>query len=126
MSVKFQSRLPQIEKQLRSALGLTVKQQAQLYFDRLQAALLLGMKSSLGNQGNFVTGRMAAEAIQLIQVSENEWVIGTNDIPLISWELGHVNLFTRNWERYNIMEITVHEVLMELQQIAQTNIRNIR
>jgi len=97
---------------LRNDLSDNVNRAAEDYIAEVQLKLAGGYKT-----GKFVTGATALSArVREFATPESlTAVVGSSSIVAVSWEFGHVNLFTRQFERNEIWRETLVDFFANFQ-----------
>lgn len=98
--MSYQSNLPQITQQMRDARGAGLLAAAAVVENKVKEGLRGGYKS-----GAFVTGNVMASVNHsdpVVDVSGAYILVGTDVMYALYWELGHNNLFTRQFERKEV------------------------
>lgn len=114
----FTSRADVVQRAMTDALAAGLAAAGNQYADRVGRRLAFGYTS-----GDFVTGNVAG-SVEVTPVARTpsglEVKVGSNVDYALFWELGHVNLFTRRYERVEIWR----PFLVEMRQQLSETIRS--
>lgn len=98
MSATWKSDLPEFRRRHERASRAALIAAAIVYENAMKLALTGGYK-----RGTFVTGRVRSSVAhgEPYPIGPAQWAIrvGTNVLYALFWELGHMNLFTKRYER---------------------------
>lgn len=98
MSATWTSNLPEFRRRHERAQKAALIAAALVYENAMKVALTGGYK-----RGDFVTGRVRSSVThsEPFLIEPLVWAIrvGTNVLYALFWELGHMNLFSRRYER---------------------------
>ena len=123
MGATYKSHIPEFKQRLNAAIERSMKDSAEAFRLAIQAKIADGFTS-----GQFTTGRLAAGEPLVSNVSVNEKgnyevSVGTNDLVLIAWTLGHYNVFTKRFERVDTFTESASQLTPVLQDIARAHLR---
>lgn len=91
----WRSNIPAAIEQVKEDVVKTLNTKTDEYADLVKEKLAGGYTT-----GSFVTGETAAEVVaDYATTIDPEAAVGSDSIIALAWELGHVNLFTRKFER---------------------------
>jgi len=96
----YQSNLPQVTAGMRNARSAGLLAAAAVVENEVKRGLSGGYTS-----GDFVTGHVLSSVNHsepIVDVSGAYILVGTDVMYALFWEIGHVNLFTRKFERVEI------------------------
>jgi hypothetical protein len=119
--MSYQSNLPAVTARMRRARAAGLIAAATVLINAVKRGLTGGYTS-----GNFVTGHVRASVTRSepeIGPTDGHIEVGTDVMYALFWELGHINLFTRKFER---VEVWMPALLSTREQIQAAYARAFR
>lgn len=95
MKAKWTSRIPETIEELTGQVVDRINAKADAYAEDVKAKLLQGYTT-----GAFVTGETAESVtVEYATPEQPQASVGSDSIVAVAWELGHLDIFTRRFER---------------------------